>query len=250
VKLEKCLKITLMFACCFVLAGCAVINDLTLDRPPYNSQLNSGYNLTILKFSNSTDVLGTIHQPDYALLSQSESIVASCGEKKKGLLTWLNMVAFDENKLTAKRKYFFMIDEKPKGYMLRRQKKMQFDTEMVVDKEIISKPYANGNARRIGILRHVLSNFHDDIRQLRADNKQLDACSMVVGRTFEGILYFLDNSPQFASKLNDLEGMDFDHINLGKGKIRLIIRRDIVKVKIKIGSIIRNFANQQDVIDM
>jgi len=52
------------------------------------------YELTTLKQSTSSDVLSIIQDSKTELLTQSESIVASWGEKKKGSVLWFNMVAF------------------------------------------------------------------------------------------------------------------------------------------------------------
>jgi hypothetical protein len=48
------------------------------------------------------------------LISQSKSIIAAVGQSKKGYKTWFDMVAFDESELTARRKYVYIADERPK----------------------------------------------------------------------------------------------------------------------------------------
>ena len=100
----------------FALCGCAVRDFLMPERPPYDAEIAQSYSQTELKISTSADVLATIHKPEYELLSQSRSVIASVGQKKKGREIWLNMVAFDENELTARRKYFFIVDEQSKGF--------------------------------------------------------------------------------------------------------------------------------------
>jgi len=263
VKTAKYLLIPLLILCCCILSGCLgmllaagdhLIYDLTPAKGPYIDQLRDSYCQIDLKQSTSADVLAIIQRDEYEeLLSQSESVVACWGEKQRSRRLrqmWFTMVTFDEDILTAKRKYFFMIDEWPKQWLRQRQLRMQFDTEIVMAPEVLQKPYANENARRIGILQQALTDFQDDMRALRTDNKIFYQCGMVVNQTFEGILTWLDSSPQFASRLARLKGMDFDHISIGKGKIRLVVRDDVVKIKIKIGSLAKNFEQHEDVNDM
>ena len=264
-KSAKFSLIASVFVCCLLLSGCSDLNtifnkadnlthEVLPDKRPYVAHLADSYYQIDLRQSTSADVLTVIERPQYnELLSQSESVVASWGEKRRDRRLrqmWFNMAAFDEETLAVSRKHFFVIDERPKGFLMRRQLKMRFDTEMVFEKEFLEKPYANQNARRTEILRKVLEKFRDDIRQVREDNKHLASCGMLVNQTFEGILTKLDGVPQLASKLSDLAGLEFDHISMGKGRSRLVIGDDIVKVKIKIGSIVRRFHTQQDVIDM
>ena len=89
---------------------------LTPEGKPSEKEAFQSYYQTELKTSTTADVLVMINLPKYETLSQSTSVIASAGEKKKGYKTWMKMVAFDENKLTAERKYLFMIDEKPKSF--------------------------------------------------------------------------------------------------------------------------------------
>jgi hypothetical protein len=104
----------LVLICCSFLCGCAVLEFVTPEGSPSNEEISESYYQTELKKSDAADVLGTIHKPEYELLSQSKRVVASSGQKKKGYKTWFNMVAFDENGLTARRKYLFIVDERPK----------------------------------------------------------------------------------------------------------------------------------------
>ncbi len=240
----------LLSACCCVLGGCVWFQSLLPEGKPYDNELLGSYYQTVLKESTSADVLASIQGPDYGLLSQSESVIASWGQKKKGYKTWFNIVTFHEDELTVQRKYFFVEDERPRTLPLLPRQKLRFDTEMVLEEDILEQPYANENARKIAILRHVLETFKQDIEQVKQDNRMLAATGMMVNRSILRVLQILDDMPVMAFKLAELDGLDFDHIVLGKGKIRMVIRDDIVKVKIKIGSVIKNFSRQMDVIAM
>lgn len=249
-KHVKLVNTILLLSCCCVLCGCVWLHGMLPEGRPYDSELLDSYYRTVLKQSTSAEVLAVIQRPDQGLLSQSESVIASWGQKKKGYKTWFNMVAFHEEQLTVQRKYFFVEDERSRNVLVLPVQKMRFDTEMVLDEEILEEPFANENARRIAILKHVLENFKQDIGQVTQDNKKLAASGMMVNQSLSRILQILDDMPVLASKLTELDGLDFDHIVLGKGKVRMVIRGDTVKVKIKIGSVIRNFRRHVDVIAM
>jgi hypothetical protein len=221
----------------FGLCGCSVVEYFRSEKPPYDEELSASYYQTKLKESSSADVLATIHRPEYELLSQSKSVVASLGQKKKGHKIWFNMVAFDENKPAARRKYFFVVDEKAKGFLFWPRQSLTFDSEMVLETEVLDKPYANENARRIAMLRQVLKNARKDTDELAQDNKMLGICGMLINQTLNTVLQKLDKSPVLASKLSDADGLGFDHITLGKGSIGMGITDDIVKVKVKVGSL-------------
>ena len=221
----------------FGLCGCSVVEYFEPLVPPYDKELSASYHQTKLKESSSADVLATIHRPEYELLSQSKSVVASLGQKKKGHKIWFNMVAFDENKPAARRKYFFVVDEKAKSFLILPRRRLIFDSEMVLETEVLDKPYANENARRIAILEQVLKNSHKDTDELAQDNKMLGICGMLINQTLNTVLQKLDKSPVLASKLSDADGLGFDHITLGKSSIGMGITDDIVKVKVKVSSL-------------
>jgi hypothetical protein len=230
------------FGLCFLvfgLCGCGVVNYFKPEKPPYDEQLSESYENTILKVSRAADVLASIYKPKYELLTQSKSVIASSGQKKKGHEIWFNMAAFDENAPTAKRKYFFLVDEKPKSFWVQPKRRLKFDSEMVMGPELFDEPYINDNAKRIAILKKVLANVRSDIDQVGAEDKNISTSGMVINQTMNTVLDKLESSPALATKLNPVEGLDFDHITLGAGTIWMGASGDIVNVKIRIDSFVR-----------
>jgi hypothetical protein len=237
------LKILVPGLCFLVsgLCGCAVVEYFKPEKPPYDEQISQSYEKTRLKVSSSADVLASIHQPEYELLSQSRSVIASSGQKKKGHEIWLNMVAFDENTPTAKRKYFFLTDEKAKSFWVQPKRRLKFYSEMVMGAELFDEPYANDNAKRIAILRKVLANVRKDVGEVAAEDKNVNICGMLINQTMQSILIKLESSPLLATKLNPTQGLDFDHITLGAGTIWLGAAGDIVNVRIIVDSFARTY---------
>jgi len=238
----KNLIMTAAAVCCVVLAGCYQVggNEHVFDR----------FDKTVLRLSNSSDVLGMINQGRYEILSQSQSVVAVCGGDENGFNPWFYVVAFDENKLTAKRKYCLSVGEKGKEFYILPSQKLRFDAEMVMDGKVLGEPYTNEDTKRIAVLRQVLADFSGDIEQLTSDSQALDSQAMLTVQTLNGILQQLDQSPALAAGLSYPGGMGFYHTGLGKGAVRMVIDGQIVKVKIKIGKIAETLETQQDVIDM
>jgi len=224
----------------YLLCGCSVVEYFKPEKPPYDQELYESYNQTKLKISSSADVLATIHKPEYELLSQSKSVIASLGQKKKGYKTWLNMVAFDEDELTAKRRYIFIVDDRP-NLMEEPRKKLSFDCEMVLEGEVLDRPYANENERRIAILRQLLENVRKDVDEVGTDNRMVAISGMMTNQALETVLVKLDSSPVLASRLSESAGVDFSHISLGKGKIQALMEDDIIKVKMRLGSAVKHF---------
>jgi hypothetical protein len=247
----------------FALCGCAVVDFLTPEGLTSYEQLSAVYYRTELKQSSAADVLADIHMVEYdqvpMLISQSKSIIAAVGQSKKGYKTWFNMVAFDEGtpkrdedhagsteyELKAKRKYFFVTDEKPKILFVEPRENLSFDCQMVLEGEVLDKPYANENAKRIATLRRASENVHKDMGEVSKDNKSLAVSGMLINQALETILVKLDSSPVLASELADESGIEFNHISFDKGRIRMVVAGDVVTVKMKLGSLVSKFEEEQ-----
>lgn len=231
----KTLKAAILVMCCLA-AGCEAVGLFVPEGPPSNKQIYAQYRQTTLKESTSAEVLSRFGTPKYALLSQSKSIAALAGTTKQGHKMWFNMVSFDENELIAKRKYYFISHERPKHLFVEPWEGLDFGCQMVLSKEILGEPYADENARRIAILKKVDADTRKDTSEVGADNATLNLGGMMAGQGMESLLTKLDASPALAARLSEPNGLEFDHINLDKGKLRMVIDDDIVTVKMRLGS--------------
>ena len=244
-------KILLLVAVAFF-SGCAIPiarEESVFDR----------YYVTMLKFTSSSDILGMIHEDtEKEILSQTESVIASWGEKEDGKQFWFNIVSFDEEELTAIRKYAFLVDEKTaSGWFVLPSygpsTRLRFDAAAVIDAEVLDEPYPNENVKKIAILRNLASDFKDDIGQLTAEGKALSSSAMMIKQAINAILTKLDESPALAIRLAEPAGLSFDHMTIGKSRVRMLIEDDIVKLKIKCGKdwfLIKKFEEHLDVINM
>ena len=248
-------KIMLTSLCCVFFCGCfgseEVIERVWFEDKPYTGDLPDAYDRVDLRETTSADVLTFIkrEKPEIELLSQSESVVASFGEKKKTNQFWMTLVAFNEDNFTAERKYFLVVDEKP-WHLLAKGQRLRFDTEMVFSAEQLDAPYSSENVRRIAILQQILEIGRADILQVRQDSQILDAAAMIINQTIERLLYIFDKSPARAAWLERRDGLEFDHPTMGWGKVRMVFDDDLVKVKVKVGRVARYFRKQKDVTAM
>lgn len=220
-------------ACCIFITGCDIFTSY--ERYRGDRWVFGRYDQVVLKQSTSAEVLAVIQQKK-EFLSQSESVVAAWDEKRKGSMLWFNAVAFDEDLLTAVRKYSFVADERIKGYWTIPAQKLRFDAEVVLDPKVLAEPYANENARRIAVLKQLLKDYGTDIIQLTGDSQTLTSGSMMARRAVNTVITLLDQNPAYAIKLDQPNGLDFDHTILGKGRARLTITGDIAKLTIKVGT--------------
>ena len=245
-----------------LLTGCAGISQLgqetgevTLrafhESPDESDSLNFNYRLTWLGITNSATILDQIKMRENEVISQSQSVIGCYGEEKNRQKAWFNVVAFDEEKLTASRKYFLSSYDRPKEWFILKEK-LRFDAELMMPAAVMDEPYTSSNIKRIEILDEVRKTYNADMVQLEPDNRKMANIGMLVNQTINTVIVSLKESPAFAEMLEMFEGYDFDHPTLGEGKIRIVIdhQRNVVKIKIKIGTVVRDWSEQPDVIDM
>jgi len=236
----KTIKALILALCCLA-GGCEAIDFVTPEGPPTNKQIYVQYRQTILNQSTSAEVLSQFGTPPYALVSQSKSIAALAGTTEQGHKMWFNMVTFDESELIAKRKYYFISHERPKHLFVEPWEGVDFGCKMVLSKEILGEPYADENARRIAILKKVDVDIRKDTGEVGMDNAVLNVGGMMAAQGVESLLVKLNASPALAARLSEPNGLEFEHINLDKGKLRMVIDEDIVTVKMHLGSYVKKW---------
>jgi hypothetical protein len=235
------------------LTGCSTVSPWTRAR--HRSQhirLSAPYDQIVVKQSiiqNAVPRIQRLNDEEHAdlasaeIISHSENVVIAIGQSKDGFKTWFNMVTFSKNELNVVRKYFFVVDDKTKSIQLEPSQGLRFDCEAELDKEVFADPDISDNARQIGILRNVVDYLRKDMDELRDDpdmpdqgNRMIEICRYLIIQTFDNILRELDRSPILASRLNQAGGVEFDHLNFDRGKIQLVLKRDIAIVKIRVGA--------------
>jgi hypothetical protein len=235
------------FIICILLTGCSAVSSSAGAQSRQLSELqelSAPYDQITLKKSLTLDALPKIRRyksesgsllAKVETVSHSDRVVASLGQSPDGYSTWFNMVRFHEYQLNVIHKYFFAAIDRAGSLTRRSRRGLRFDCEMVLDKDVLDKSYTSVNTRRIAILRYVLDSTHKDIKELGDDvdvpgqyNEKLDVCGMLINQTLGLILAKLNSSPVLATKLNNAGGLDFDNVNFGKGRVRMIIKDDTV----------------------
>jgi hypothetical protein len=236
-----------------VAPGCSYVPS---GRLPY-AKLALPYDRTQLKSTTSLEVLNIARDPDYefsprdaepVLLTQSDTVVAYSGRSTNGLKTWLDLIAFDESRMTAARKYFFCIDERattdpsrPRHYLFPPRKGILFDSEFAIDPEVLTTPYATEEAQKIAIVKWLAERFKNDVTVLVGSpknptqgNEQVTISGMMVNEVFQGILAKLAQSPGLAKNLATEQGIQFPHASLGEGRVRLLVENDTAVMTIRV----------------
>jgi hypothetical protein len=236
-----------MMGLCLAATGCQRSYD-------DNKDIFNRFYMTDLKQSASADVLNVIKTLQREEVTQSGNFVVSFGDDNDGLISWFNMVAFDDQTLKAARKYGFMVNERvQQRFLLKAPQKLRFDAQAVVDPQVLAGPYTDENARRLAILNWLDRQFSTDGKQISASSQILASDTLAVRQAISCVLVQLNASPVQAARLADPDGVRFDHPTLGRSHIRMLIEDDIVKLKIKAGKdwfFGSEFKAQQDVINM
>ena len=236
--------------------GCATRRYLPSNQLPYET-LAAPYRLTQLKTSTTLDVLGIIDAPEYQikskaagvrLLNQSNTAIAVSGQSSDTFKTWVDLIVFDESRLTARRKYFFCSDERatsqpdrPTRVLIPPRSGIVFDAQCVLPADLQTTPYATEEARLMAIVRWLSEQYGADAKNLTDDptqpvqaNEYVSLSAMMVNQDFQGLLIELTATPGLTRGLADDQGVEFPHISLGAGRIRLAVSDDIVTVKIHV----------------
>jgi hypothetical protein len=237
------------------LCGCGTGEYLS-PKLPY-AQLAIPYAVTQLGRSTSLEVLNVARDEAYqfdpdqveqALLTQGDTVIAYSGRSTDTCKTWLNLIVFDEFRMTARRKYFFCIDERAerapdgsKKLLVPPHRGILFDAQFLIDPEVLTTPYATEEAQRAAILQWLAGQFERDVTALVGNPKDpaqgSDAVilsGMMTSQVFQGVLVQLDKSPGLARNLADERGIAFPHMSLGEGRIRLLTQNDLGVVKIRV----------------
>jgi hypothetical protein len=243
----------LLFA--LALSGCGLQGYVGPARLPY-AKLAIPYSSAQLGRSTSLEVLNVARNPDYqfdpdkveqVLLTQGDTAISFSGRSADGRIMWLNLIAFDEFRMTARRKYFFCIDEQAerapdsKRLLFPPRKGVLFDAEFVIDTDVLTTPYATAEAQRIAILHWLAGQVRRDVTTLVGDpanpaqgTEAILLAGMLIGQVFQGVLVELDKSPGLAANLGGPRGVPFPHLSLDEGRVRLIAQNELGAVKIRV----------------
>jgi hypothetical protein len=237
-----------------VLSGCsapaAQSGEYSYERlaAPYRHvQLKTSTTLDTLSLLDSPTVRMEPYSVSVQLLTQSDTSVALSGRSTDGKKIWVNVIAFDEYRMTARRKYFFFCDEQPVPLTGLQPPAcpvpgaLAFDAQFVVDPEVGTVLYATDAAKKAAIVQSLAQRFKADVVKLAGPptgTSQTDeivaTAGLMMNQVFQGVFVTLDKSSALAKDLNDEEGIAFEDGSLGEGRIRLLVTNGIGTVAIRI----------------
>jgi len=91
------------------------------------------------------------------------------------------------------------------------------------------------------MLKFAREAIHDDIAEVREDNKNYDVCGAMINLSLETVLTMLDHSPALAVKLSDEKGLDFEQRSFDSGKIGMTSDERTMTIRIRLGSFTGSF---------
>ncbi len=249
-RTRTCCFVFLALVCLCCVYGCSLTSPQSWIRPKdhlYDKELSAVYDQTTIKKSLTLDVLPRIAQLNNEMLSQSDSVVASLGQGKEGYKTWFTMVAFHEYELSVIRKYFFVVDEKvEKRFTVGRG--LRFDCEMLLDEEELKQLGDTKELGEVALLKRVGENLGGDGLELSGGTEaphltegRLDVNILLIKQVLDTIVRGLERSPELATRISDPNGIGFEHINFGDGKVRMWPEGNVVAVKIRLGALLPTF---------
>lgn len=239
--------------------GCSSIpnpkNMIPPGKLPYQD-IAATYHSTSLKRSSTLDVIRTLQtnqgllHGDHVrreLINQTDTLVASSGQSDDQRKNWFTLFSFDEQSMTANRKYFMCLDEKtlvtptePHKPLYWPRKTLVFNSQMVVT-DFMDQAFETEQARNIAMLEHIAKSLRHDItyfngstRDSANGNHIMTNIGLYMNTVFQQALIELNRSPYLANNLSH-EGLIFDHMTLNKGRVQMILQGDILVSRIEMG---------------
>ena len=157
---------------CMVAAGCQ-------QRFQMDTEVFDRFDLVTLKVSKSADVLHALKKDD-EMIAQSPTVVVSWGQRNEQDHLWCNVVAFDDQTLAAARKYAAAFEEFDRVVYITARRKLRFDAQLVVPRQLLDEPYADAGARNRAVLAWAIDTFKHDMDSLGDENTELAGLVMLV----------------------------------------------------------------------
>jgi hypothetical protein len=184
---------------------------------------------------------------DRELISQSDTLVASSGRSNDHRKNWFTLLSFDEQSMTANRKYFMCLDEstlvtptEPKKPLFLPRKTLVFNSQMVVT-DLMNQEFESEQARDIALLEGIARSLRSDLTYFDATtrpaangNHIMTNIGLYMNTVFQQALMELHRSPYLANDLSH-QGLIFDHMTLDRGRVQMILQGDILVSRVEIG---------------
>ena len=242
------------FALVTLSGGCSYLpgTGAKEQKPTFEQIVSVPYEKTIIgesinsevleDFQRSPEVFGP-HFKGSELISRSENVIAAIGQTEDGYRNWFNMVAFDEYRPSAARKYFFFVDDRPAKLIRMAKCGLRFDCRMILADEVLNGTYESESAKQVAFLKNIIGSLRGDINELVANteapgqsNKALDVNGMLMNQVFEMIFLKIDSAPILATNLSRPDGVEFDHITFNKGRVYMAVYEGVAQIKIRFGT--------------
>jgi hypothetical protein len=244
------------FSLCLSVCGCSWHKPFVPPGTLPYQDIAATYHSASIKQSSTLDVLRTMQtqqgllNPKHVgreLINQSDTLVASSGQSKDKRKNWFTLFSFDEQSMTANRKYFMCLDEntlvtpsEPQKSLYFPRKTLVFNSQLVVT-DLVNQDFSSEQARDIALLESIARNLRSDITTFDAStrtsengNHIITSIGLYMNTVFQQALRELNRSPYLANDLGH-QGMIFDHMTLNKGRIQMILQGDVLVSRVEMG---------------
>jgi hypothetical protein len=232
-------------------SGCAWIQrGSSPPESPTALDLLGEFKATELEKSTSGDVLSVVAFPGIEVVSSSQNAVSITGPQDLADRTWATLVSFGDDTLTANGKYFVYVNDKPRGFFHHKVTNARLDVEKIITPEVLTANYPNPEEMRIAVIRDALKGFTATASSVKTQDRRLRSCAMVATQLFEGRITEYKASPSSIGPIDSLTGLAFDTPELGKGRIKMVVNGNVVKLKMVCGPVTSDFSQMPEVQNM
>ncbi len=243
--------------------GCSTVQRYIRPGQFSYPQLSETYRKTTLGRTGSLEVIRAaqaapiitddqevVDLRDYQLVAESGQVVSVFGQSPDTYTRWFSLFGFDPYDLTARRKYFFLFNEKATASPFDEGKRffkpkqvLVFEAELVMA-EALARPARREAERRIAILREATSVLRQDVNTMTVSAEgairhyhELASNGMFANQILEAAARRLEQFPVMAAKLNAPEGVGFEPMGLDRGTLWMGIDQEnkTVHLTIEVG---------------
>jgi hypothetical protein len=243
--------VVLLLAMLSLSSGCAWMErGGSPPESPTALQLLATFKATELGTSTSGDVLSSMSDlsfPGIEVISTSQNAVSISGPQDLADRTWMTLISFGDDTLTANGKYFFYINDKPRGFFHHKVTNARMDVEKVITPEVLTANYADEEQMHLAIIRDVLKGFTAASGSVKTQDRRVRSCAMAATELLGERITEYKASGASMGPITGLTGLAFDTPELGSGRIKMVISGNIVKLKMVCGPVASDFSLMPEV---
>lgn len=231
-------------------SGCAwFARGSDAPEAPTPLQLLATFKGTELGVSTSGDVLASmsyLSYPGIEIPTTSQTTVSISGPQDLADRTWMTLISFGEDNLTADGKYFMYVNDKPRGFFHHKVTNARMDIEKVITPSVLTANYPTEEEKNLAVIRDCLKGFNAAARALKTQDRRVRSCTMAGNQLLNERITDYTASPSSMGPITSMTGLAFDTPELGSGRMKMVIKGNIVKLKMVCGPVASDFSQMPE----